>query len=66
VAILTLLIITGVKFFLGLVHLSERTVPVIGITLSQWMFGLDIITATLINLVGVYRALKALLREEDK
>jgi hypothetical protein len=40
-------------------------VPFLGLKLSDWMFGLDVLAATLINLVGIYRALKELFAGES-
>jgi hypothetical protein len=64
--VLVILSIGGTEATLGLFHLSGRLVPffgqVFGITASDWLFALDLVSATLINVVGIYKAVVVLWR----
>ena len=61
VTLLTILSLAVVEWLLGVLHLEHRHLPGTGVTLSDWMFCLDVIAVTLINAVGVYRALRVVL-----
>jgi hypothetical protein len=44
------------ELLLGVVHLEGRPVPLINITLSEWMFDLDVVIASAVMMVGAVRA----------
>ena len=41
-------------------HLENRQVPLLQVTLSEWMFDLDVLTASIVMLVGAVKAVKDL------
>ena len=44
-------------FVLKLLGLDLKVIPILNITLGQWMFDMDVVAATLINMVGLVKAL---------
>jgi len=58
----TLFSLAGVEWLLEGLHLAYKAIPRTDITLSEWMFYLDVLAVTGINIVGVYRALRVVLR----
>jgi hypothetical protein len=62
VTILSILSIAAIELILNLVKLGDKNIPFTTITLSQWMFYLEILAATLIILIGTFKAVIALAR----
>lgn len=60
--LIVILAIAGTEYTLGLLHLSARMVPFFKITVSDWLFDLDCVSATLINAVGMIKAVIVLWR----
>ena len=58
----TLFSLAGVEWLLEVLNLARKVIPRTDVTLSDWMFYLDVLAATVINIVGVYRALRVVLR----
>jgi hypothetical protein len=56
-SILTILALAGTEFILWVLNIDNKMIPLFGITLGEWMFDLDLISATLINAVGIIKAL---------
>ena len=59
---LTLLSLAGVEWLLEALHIAHKVIPRTELTLSDWMLWLDVVAATGINVVGMYRAVQAVLR----
>lgn len=59
----TVLSLAGVEWLVEILHLAHMVIPRTGVTLAEWMFYLDILAVTGINLVGVFKALRVVLRD---
>jgi hypothetical protein len=59
ITVLSLLAIAGTSFLMDLLGLTQKPIPLVGITLGEWMFILEITTATIINLFGIYKCIVA-------
>jgi hypothetical protein len=55
-SVIAILAIAVTDLLLSRLGLGVRTVPFVSITLSDWMFDLDVVSATLVNVVGMIRA----------
>ena len=55
-SVMAILAIAGTDLLLSLLGLGVRTLPFVTITLSDWMFDLDLVSATLVNVMGMIRA----------
>lgn len=62
VTILSVLSIALTERTIHLVGLDAKVIPHTPITLSEWMFYFEILAATLINLIGIAKAVAALVR----
>src|SRR5689334_17945688 len=56
VTVCALVFIALTDFLLHLLHIDERLVPLTGITLSSWMFAMDVLTVSLVLTVGLLKA----------
>jgi hypothetical protein len=59
ITVFSISFIAGTEWILILYKLGATNVPLLGITLSQWMFDLEIFSATIINGIGIIKAAKA-------
>jgi hypothetical protein len=62
VTILSLLSIAGIEVLLRWLRLDGKQFPHLNITLSEWMFYLEIMAASLIIGIGIIKAVIALVR----
>jgi hypothetical protein len=62
VTVLSILSIAGIELLLHCVKLDGKSIPLTNITLSEWMFFLEILAATLIILVGIVKAVARLVK----
>jgi hypothetical protein len=62
VTVLSILGIAGIEGLLYLVGLDRKLIPGTTIALGDWMFVLEIVAATAIILIGIGKAIHALLR----
>jgi len=69
VSILSVLSIASVEFLLYAVHLDDKAIPIFQwlglnfvITLSDWMLMLEVLAATVVNGVGIVKAILVLVR----
>lgn len=62
VTVLSILSIAGIEGLLRLSGLDRRLIPATTIQLGDWMFGLEVVAATAIILIGIGKAIYALLR----
>jgi hypothetical protein len=56
IAICGIVFIELTEKLLELLHLESRPVPLIHVTLSDWMFDIDVLTASIVMLVGSVKA----------
>jgi len=61
VTILTILSLLGIEVFLEVVHLAGKEIMA-KFTFSDLMFDLDLLAVVVINVVGVFKALKVVYR----
>ena len=59
ITVMSLLGIAGTGLVLDLLGLTSKTIPLTNLTLGEWIFMLEIISATLINVVGIYKSIRA-------
>jgi hypothetical protein len=57
-----ILFVEATELLLALFHLENRQIPLIQLTLSEWMFDLDVLIASVVMVVGAARAVVALWR----
>jgi hypothetical protein len=62
VTVLSILSISGIEQLLHWVGLDGKDIPFTNVTLSTWMFCLEILASTLIILIGIWKAARALWR----
>jgi hypothetical protein len=62
VTALSIISIYGIEILLRALGLGEKLIPIFGVTLNHWMFGLEVVAATAIIAVGIVRATIALVR----
>lgn len=58
-SVISLLTIAGTAFILRYLHLDSKAIPLLGLSLGDWTFLSEVASATLINLVGMIRAVIA-------
>ena len=61
VSLCTIAFISLTELVLRALSLDKWVMPVIGMALSEWLFDLDIVAASLILIIGMFRALKEML-----
>jgi hypothetical protein len=54
-SVMAILALAGTELLLRLLGIDNRMIPLTGVTLGDWMFDLDVVSATLINAVGMFR-----------
>ena len=54
--------IATIERLLNEVGLEEKIIPFTTVSLSEWMFDLEILASTVIILVGIYKAARALVK----
>lgn len=59
ITVMSLLGIAGTGHVLDFLGLSSKMIPLIGVSLGEWIFILEVISATLINVVGIYKSIRA-------
>lgn len=59
ITVMSLLGIAGTGVVLDLLRLTSKTIPLTNLTLGEWIFILEVISATLINVVGIYKSIRA-------
>jgi hypothetical protein len=59
-SVMAIVALAGTELLLRLLGIDNRRIPLVGITLADWMFDLDLVSATLINAVGMIRAVNVL------
>ena len=57
-----ILFIEATELLLALFHLENRQVPLVQVTLSEWMFDLDVLVASVVMVVGAVSAVVGLWR----
>lgn len=62
VTVLLIVFIEATELLLTLFHLENRQVPLVNVTLSEWMFDLDVLVASVVMIVGAVRAVTSLWR----
>ena len=60
VTVCVIVFIELTELLLGVFHLESRPVPLLHVTLSDWMFDMDVLTASIVMLVGAVKAVKEL------
>jgi hypothetical protein len=58
ITVMSILAIAGVGCLVQLIHLDGKTIPLMGISLGEWFFDLDVVAATFINAAGIFKAVK--------
>ena len=66
ITVVTLASLAGVEWTVEALHLAEKVIPKTELRFSDWMFYLDALAVTVINVVGVYKALRVVLRSENE
>jgi hypothetical protein len=59
ITVMSLLGIAGTGVVLDFLGLSSKTIPLTSLSLGEWIFTLEVVSATLINLVGIYKSIRA-------
>ena len=59
ITVMSLLGIAGTGLILDFLGLSSKHIPLIDISLGEWIFILEVISATLINIFGIYKSIRA-------
>jgi hypothetical protein len=62
VTVAAILSLAFVEFVLALLHYDRREIPFLGITLSDWLFDMDVVAASAIILIGILKGSLALWR----
>lgn len=62
ITLLSILTIAGIDGVLHFIGLEGKRIPIIQVSLGDWMFWLEILAATAIIVVGIGKAIIALVR----
>ena len=60
--VLLIVFLEATELLLTIFHLDSREVPLVQVTLSEWMFDLDVLVATVVMIVGAAKAVVGLWR----
>jgi len=59
ITVVSLLGIAGTGLILDFLGLSSKHIPLTGLSLGEWIFILEVVSATLINFIGIYKSIRA-------